>query len=39
MTQTDVDGRPGKDDGASRSVGLHNLTRDFGAFRALEWTG
>ena len=36
MTQTDVDGRPGKDDGASRSVGLHDLTRDFGSFRALD---
>ena len=36
MTQTDVDGRPGKDDGASRSVHLHDLTRDFGSFRALD---
>ena len=36
VTQTDVDGRPGKDDGASRSVGLHDLTRDFGSFRALD---
>ena len=36
VTQTDVDGRPGKDDGASRSVRLHDLTRDFGSFRALD---
>ena len=36
MTQTDVDGRPGKDDGASRSVRLYDLTRDFGSFRALD---
>ena len=36
MTQADVDGRPGKNDGASRSVGLHDLTRDFGSFRALD---
>ncbi len=36
MTQTDVDGRPGKDNGASRSVHLLDLTRDFGSFRALD---
>ena len=36
MIQAGVYGRRGKDNGASRSVALHDLARDFGSFRALD---